>query len=468
MYVTELRNAAGASGGLLVAGDADLPIRGVFTDSRSPLSGGLFVAIGGERYDGHAFVEAALAAGAAAVLVSRREALKVLEKFPGRGAILSGDTREAYLRLALDHRLRLSSVLWVGITGSTGKTTIKEMLSHVLAVGAGWKVHRAERSFNNEIGLPATILAASGEHHVAVLELGTNHRGEIARLAAVARPHVAVISNAGPCHLEAFETVDGVAEEKSHLLDFQSPADTAVLNADDPHFSYWRAKIRGRLMAFGLGGEAQIRGENLEEVPGLGARFRLTWGGRGADAQLRLPGRHSVSNALAAAAAALSAGVNLEAIAAALSSFSGAERRYHTQEVRGVTVIDDAYNASPMSFSAALDCLSHLTGRRAFVVAGDMLELGQRAEALHDELGAALAALAPFLLVTVGPLANRSGAAAAAAGLPRQAWRQADSPEDAARILLPLLRPGDVVLVKGSHGMNLERCVAALVRPGSA
>lgn len=462
MFTGSLESIAAATGGVVFQGHPTLPVRGVFTDTREPVPGGLFVALRGERYDGHRFVGPARQAGAAAVMISRMDALKALDGDAGCGAVLAPNTRQAYLALGAAHRLKLDHVRWFAVTASAGKTSVKEMLAQILSCGAGWKVHRAPRSFNNEIGVPATILAADPTHRAVVLELGTNHPGEIALLAGVARPHVAILGNAGPVHLEAFGSVAGVAEEKSHILDCQGPGDVAVLNADDPCYDLWAGRSKGRIVSFGCGPSGDVRGEALEERPGRGAHFIMCTGSRAVEVQLAVPGPHNVRNALAAAAAALGAHVSLEAVVAGLTAYRGMKRRFEVLEANGVRIIDDAFNANPLSFHAALVALKTFAGRRLFVVAGDMLELGEQAEKLHEELGRWLARIAPQAVLTVGGLAARAGEAAVREGLTSSAWASCGTPEEAAERLRPHLAPGDVVLVKGSHAMQMERCVALL------
>ena len=475
MLSLSLARIAAITDGLLVRGASELQVQGVFTDTRAPVRGGLFVALSGCHFDGHEFLEEAYRGGAAAMLVSRASALWPEQRRQGCGAVLVADTREAYLRLASQQRARLDALRWFAVTGSAGKSTVKEMLAWICSAGAGWQIHSAPKSFNNEIGVPATILGATPEQRAVVLEIGTNAPGEIERLARVARPQVAVITNAGPVHLEALGSVAGVAEEKSHLLDFQHAEDLAVLPADDPFLALWRARAKGRVLTFGIGAEADFRGEPLEgSLHGgppsehLSTRFRVCVAGQMEEIHLPVPGRHNILNALAAGAAAWSQGVRLDEIARGLRSFSGVSRRLEILERDGLAVIDDAYNASPLSFLAALDLVRSFAarGRRCFIVAGDMLELGAESRRLHEELGVALALAAPHALATVGPCMRGAGQAAVRAGFPAGAWLACATPEEAAERLRPGLRPGDVVLVKGSRSLQLERCIAHL-RVGS-
>ena len=455
-----LASLASAAGGRLVQGNADAKVRGIFTDTRTPLKGGLFVALRGENFDGNLFArEAVTRLGAAAVLIDDPEAVHTLPKTAG--AILVQDSRDGYLGIAAQHRRALNQVLFFGVTGSVGKSTTKEMLSHILEHGAGWNVHKAKGSFNNAVGLSHTLLDARRTHQSAVLELGTNHPGEIKQLAAVARPQIAVITCAAESHLEAFGSVANVAREKATILAFQTERDIAVLNADDPHYEIFRQAAPGRVVTFGTHARADyaIRQMNLSQGK---ARFLIRHGDDIAECQLRVAGTHQAMNAAAAIAAACCAGRSLQECAGAMNTFEGVARRFAIRSVRGVTLIDDAYNANPASFRSALATLKSMTALRKYVVAGDMLELGDTAVALHKQLGQQLAESGLHRLFTVGKLATLSGEAALMRGLKPSQWLECATPELAAQALNPLLEPGDVVLVKGSHGIHLERCIERL------
>jgi UDP-N-acetylmuramoyl-tripeptide--D-alanyl-D-alanine ligase len=455
-----LSSLAAAAGGRLVCGKADATVRGIFTDTRTPLKGGLFVALRGENFDGNAFArEAITRLGAAAVLIDNPEAAETLPK--NAGAILVQDSRDGYLGIAAQHRRELNPVLFFGVTGSVGKSTTKEMLSHILEHGAAWNVHKAKGSFNNAVGLSHTILEANRQHQAAVLELGTNHPGEIKQLAAVARPQIAVITCAAESHLEAFGTVANVAREKATILAFQNERDIAVLNADDPHFEIFKRAAPGRTVTFGTHVRADFSVRQLTMQQGM-ARFLIRHGDDIAECNLRVAGNHQAMNAAAAIAAACCAGRSLLECAAAINTFEGVARRFAMRSVRGVTLIDDAYNANPASFRSALATLKSMTALRKFVVAGDMLELGESAPALHKKLGHELAECGLHRLLTVGKLAALSGEAALTCGLKPSQWLECATPELAAQKLNPLLEPGDVVLIKGSHGIHLERCIQRL------
>lgn len=497
MYSDRLDSLAADSGGQLISGRPDTLIHGLYSDTRTPSPGGLFVALRGEHFDGNSFARDAIERlGASAVLIDSAEIAACLPT--NVGVILVHDTREGYLNIAARFRERISSSLWVGVTGSVGKSSTKEMISHIFENGTGWKIHKAKGSFNNAVGLSHTILNATDKDQAVVLELGTNHPGEIRQLTAVARPNIAVITCAAASHLEAFETVANVAAEKSCILSFQSPHDIAVLNADDPHFQSWCSIARGKILSFGTHSDAHVQGYDICFKSDGCADFKVRWincienklpgsadvppagptngtachrdaGAPGEynayeNCSLRIPGMHSVRNALAALAVAIAAGIELRTSVISLGSFEGIARRFSVKQVRGITLIDDAYNANPASFVAALETMKTLKARRRFVIAGDMLELGPKADEYHRELGRLLPDYGIHALMTVGPLAKIAGMSAVEQGLAHANWTQCSTPEEAAAFLKPMLRDGDAVLIKGSHGIHLERAYELLCR----
>jgi UDP-N-acetylmuramoyl-tripeptide--D-alanyl-D-alanine ligase len=292
--------------------------------------------------------------------------------------------------------------------------------------------------------------------------LGANHPGEIRQLAAVARPDIAVITCAAACHLEAFGAVENIAREKGEILSFQKHEDIAVLNADSPYIALWRKMAKGKVISFGTGRQAAIRIADLRLDRAACARFAVCHDSASLSCELGVPGIHQAGNALAALAAALAAGVPLDKAVESLATFEGMARRFSVSTVREFTLIDDAYNACPASFAAALETLQAMPVERRYVIAGDMLELGPGAEAYHRELGAHLAACGLAGLITVGKLAHAAAEAAISHGLPKAHWTACSNPQAAAEALRPQLRAGDAVLVKGSHGMHLEECCALL------
>jgi UDP-N-acetylmuramoyl-tripeptide--D-alanyl-D-alanine ligase len=453
---------ARAAGGRLLSGRPDLMVSGLFSDTRTPLPGGLFVALRGDRFDGNAFVRDAISKlGAAAVLLDRPEAAQAVPN--GAGAILVKDSREGYLGIAARHRQILENLVWFGVTGSVGKSTTKEMLAHILSSVANWNVHKAKSSFNNAVGLSQTILGANAGHRAVVLELGTNHPGEIRQLSAVASPHIAVITCAAESHLEAFGTVANVAREKGDILTFQSGRDTAVLNADDPHAKDWKMRARGNVVTFGVKNAADVSARQVK-LDGQGrAEFLVRRGDEIAECRLTVPGIHQASNALAAIAAACAAGVPLIDAARGAGTFEGVTRRFSVHNIRGATIIDDAYNANPASFAAALQTVAAIESKRKILVAGDMLELGAQSIALHEKLGEQIATSKFDRLITVGPLASVMGDSAVVSGMPAAQRMHCETPEAASEALLEMLCEGDAVLIKGSHGAHLEDCVERLL-----
>jgi len=461
MVTERLDILAAAAGGTLLSGNPGTLVAGLFTDTRAPLRGGLFVALRGERFDGSRFARTAVEHGAVAVMLDQPDAAQELPD--GTGIILVDDTRKGYLAIAAAHRRKLSAVRWFGVTGSVGKSTTKEMLAHILQEGAGWHVHKNAGNFNNAVGLPHTILGVSPAHDAAVLELGANHPGEIRELAAVARPHVAIITCAAPSHLDAFGSVENIAREKGGILSFQDARDTSVLPADSPHLALWRGTTKGKVITFGAGRDADVCSKQRRVNHAGCAQFVVCHGADAVACVLRVPGLHQASNTLAAIAAALAAGVPLDRAVEAANTFEGMARRFSVTFVRGFTLIDDAYNANPASFAAALETLKALQAERKYVVAGDMLELGPTAEEYHHELGRQLADCGLSGLITVGKLARAAGTTASRHGLPAALWAHCATPEEAATALRPRLSAGDAVLVKGSHGVNLDKCCEMLL-----
>jgi len=457
MMLQRLDVLARITGGKICSGSPALSVIGLFTDTRTPVRGGLFLALRGDRFDGNLFAREAIESlGAGAVLLDCPGAVSTIP--PGAGAILVSDSRDAYLAIASAHRDRLKSPRWFGITGSVGKSTTKEMLSHILDC-LNWKAHKAKGSFNNAVGLSHTILDAKPEHLAVVLELGTNHPGEIAQLAAVARPNIAVITCAAESHLEHFQSVENVAREKSEILSFQKKGDVAVINADDPHLEIWRAKAKQKIVTFGTGEQALVRAKHISVRADGCARFMVRCGDAIAECALQVAGIHQVHNALAAISAAMAAGIRLADAVHAMCSFEGVTRRFSVSSRDGITIIDDTYNANPASFRAALRSLETMKADRKFVIAGDMLELGSGADEYHRRLGEQVVACGASALFTVGEQARISGEVSQCHGL---AWQHCNTPEHAAELLKPLLRPGDTVLVKGSHGVHLEKCLQHL------
>ena len=445
----EIARMAGAR---LVAGEPLCPVRGVLVDSRTVTGGELFVALPGERFDGHDFVWRAFASGAAAAMISaeiRRDQIP-----PDRALLRVADSYAGLGRLAAEHRRRWAFP-WVAITGSCGKSTTKELTA--LLLSARGPVLKAEASFNNRIGVPLTLLAAEQRHRFAVVELGSNHKGELAPLAAMARPDVAVITCVAPAHLAGLGDLDGVAEEKSAVLDSLRSGGLAVLNADDDYFGFFRKRAPGPAVGFGLSERAEVRATNVEISP-EGTEFNLPGG---AHAFLPLPGLHNVRNALAAAAVAWRLGLEMREIAERLAGAQPLHLRSRLVRLGEVLLFEDCYNANPASFLAALEALESLGRRRKVVVAGDMGELGRYSEQHHRQLGEEIAGRGVELLVAVGHEARLVYETASRSSARLESHFFPDAAAAAGKVP-GLLRAGDAVLVKGSRRMGLEAVSQAI------
>jgi len=447
-----VRHILEATGGRLAAGSADTVVTSVSNDTRAIVAGACFAAIQGERRDGHAFLKQAAEKGAVALLVSDGAAASKLMDYPG-AVLIVADTVKALGDLAAWYRRRLSSRV-IGITGSCGKSSVKEMIGQVLA--SKLKGHRAESSFNNFLGVPLTIFGGQPNDDYLIVEMGTNAPGEIRRLAEIAQPDVAVVTCVGPVHLEGLGSLDGIAAEKEDLVRGLRPGGLAVLNADDDRVAAM-AEAAENVRLFGLTDGDVVAGD-VRTGPGE-VLFTLD---SGVEVRLPVPGRHNVLNALAAVAVAREFGLADEDIAAALGRYKPLKMRLVREQLPGgVTLIDDCYNANLLSSRAALEILCEQpAGGRLVLVQGDMLELGAESEAMHEELGRAVAASKVRLLVTVGA-ATRALSLAASERTELMRFHFADSQAAAAEVP-SLLVSGDVVLVKGSRGMALEHVVEAI------
>jgi len=455
MAAFSIQELVRATEGALVSGDLGVPVAGVSIDSRTLQVGEAFFAIVGHRLDGHAFLGDAAARGAACVVVH------TLPDEPPANVplVLVEDTTRSLGRLAAWHRSRFN-VPVVGITGSIGKTTVKELTAAVLATR--WEVLKPASSFNNQWGLPLTLLRLGSEHGAAVVEIGTNQAGEIGTLAEIARPTVGVVTMVAAVHTEFLGSIDGVREEKAALVRALSPSGIAVLNADDPRVASMAREAKGRVVTFGRAAGATVRIADEPTDTDDGFAFTLETGGRRQPVSVAFAGRHNVANALAAAAVGVALELPLADIARGLAAARPVGGRGVWKRAGEVTVLDDTYNASPASVRAALDTLAaRRAGRRAVVVLGDMLELGALSEDAHREVGRQVAALGADEFVGLGRHAALAVEAARAAGLADA--HHAPTFEDAVAHLLKRLAPGDVVLVKGSRGMRMERVVDALV-----
>jgi UDP-N-acetylmuramoyl-tripeptide--D-alanyl-D-alanine ligase len=421
----------------------------------------LFVAIQGPRHDGHEFVPAALQAGALAAVVAERRLPEYPE--PVRGKLIAvPDTLAALQDLARAVRRAWGRRI-AAVTGSVGKTTTKEILAALL--GAKFRVLKSEGNLNNEYGLPLALLRLESEDEAAVVELGMSHRGELRRLAEIAEPEVGVVTQVAPVHLEFFSSVDEIALAKRELIEgLAGPDPVAVLNADDPRVSRFAEVARGRVLTFGFSPAAQFRAENVVDRGAEGGTFDLVSPQGRAPLELPLPGRHSIANALAALAAASVWGIGAAEAAAVLPYLAAGEMRGRLLRfAEGFAVINDSYNSNPVALNAMIELLARTPGyRRRILAAGEMLALGPDSLQLHTETGRRAAAQKLDWVVGVQGAAVGLVQGAIAGGLPKERGRFFASSSEAAPFVADLLRPGDLLLVKGSRGVKMERIVEAL------
>ena len=464
MFRATLNQVALDVGADLPEGAAELRIEGVGTDTRQLPQGCLFVALSGENFDGSAFVAQAFDRGAKAAIVSNDATLP--DDLPGP-VLRVRDTARALGDLARAYRRRCNFQV-IGITGSAGKTTTKELTRALLARRV--RVEAAPKSFNNHIGVPLTILSADESTEVLVLEMGTSGPGELHRLGSIARPDVVAITCVGPSHLEELGSLEGVAREKLSLLEHVRAGGAAVLNVDDPRLRRGAKLFAARRGAQALievsveGREGAWSGTHDPETAQLTVQRPDASDATGPTVELGAPGRSHAVDALLALALAEYVGQRFEADETLNLRGVGASGRMTRHEVDGVVVLDDTYNANPVSVGAALDTLSQMTPpERRVVVLGTMAELGSDAERWHREVGARLGRLGVKHLITVGDTARAFGLGAAQAGLPIHAFTACETAAEAAVLARTHARAGDVVLFKGSRVCALETAVQALL-----
>ena len=463
-------------------------ITDVVIDSRLTIPGALFIALPGERTDGHRFVVAAFARGASAAIVQREpEGAETAEAAAGAPRWRMLDLREPVtyaqlMDLELPVCLRVENSLqamqtlaawWrgrlnprvIGVTGSVGKTTTKELIAAVLSTR--YRTFKSEGNYNNEIGLPLMLLKLTEAHERAVLEMGFYQPGEIKFLCGLARPHVGVVNNVYAVHLERAGTIENIARGKAELVEALPPAPegVAVLNYDDPLVLAMAGRTRARVLTYGLDPAADVWADSIESLGLAGIHFHLHYRNETLHVRVPLLGRHSVHTALRAVAVGLVEGLTWQEIIEGLTAIGATQLRLvAVTGPKGSLILDDTYNASPESVVAALNLLADLEGRRVAVL-GDMLELGSHEEMGHRLVGRRAADVAD-LLITVGPRARMIGAEARDAGLAPEAVVELDDSSQALERLREVIQPGDVILLKGSRGVRLDVIVPALeVRP---
>jgi UDP-N-acetylmuramoyl-tripeptide--D-alanyl-D-alanine ligase len=440
----------------------EAPVTGYSIDSRTLNPGDLFFAVQGEHFDGHDFINAALDRGARAAVVSRAKAAYLPDAVKLKTLFMvDNDPLMALQRLAAAVRHHWGKRV-VAITGSAGKTTTKDAVAAVLATK--FNVLKSQGNLNNHFGLPLQLLKLEAEHDVAVIEMGMSAAGEIAALAKIATPNWGVVTNVGNAHAESFPTgIAGVAHAKYELVEALPQDGVAFLNCDDVYVSQFGRGFNGKVVYFGAGPCSEPRAENIEELGSEGVRFRALVGEEHVDVTLSLLGRHNVSNAIAAIAVGLEAGVSLPDCAQALASLHAADKRGVVLKVRGVTVINDCYNSNPEALKSMIGTLASMPAKRRILIAGEMLELGTEAVELHRACGRFAANRE--IDVVVGVRGNAQfivEGATEGSGPSRIESVFFATPGEAGEWLARELRAGDAVLLKGSRGVRLEKALAAL------
>jgi len=431
--------------------DRDEVASGYSIDSRTLQPGELFFAVKGERFDGHDFVEAALERGAVGAVVAGTQAARYKQK---SRLLAVPEPLEALQRLGRAVR-RLWNKPLLAVTGSAGKTTTKDSIAKLLETK--FRVLKSEGNLNNQFGLPLQLLKLEPEHELAVVELGMNHAGEITALAAIAQPDIGVVTNVAPVHLGFFESVADIARAKYALIQSLSANGTAVLNADDEFVSQFGRDFAGRVLTFGIDHSAAVTAENIKELGLEGSHFDVVANGNRARARLGLIGRHNIYNALAAGTVAMDRGLSLEEAAAALTLLTPSDKRGQVLEVAGATVINECYNSNPRALDFVVDALAGMpTKGRRIVVAGEMLELGPATDELHRHAGEHMAERGIDVVVGVRGAAQHIVNSASARGTRAEF---VETSEAAGEWLAREVKPGDLVLLKASRGVKLEKAL---------
>ena len=430
-----------------------IEVSGYSIDSRTVQPGDLFFAVRGERLDGHDYIAAALARGAVAALVSRSRVASLPDAALSSPLLIAEDTLLALQALAAHVRRQWGKRV-VAITGSAGKTTTKEATA--AALGAKFNVLKSQGNLNNGFGLPLQLLRLMPEHDIAVIEMGMNHSGEIAALARIAAPDWGVVTNVGNAHIENFaEGQAGIARAKFELVAALPANGVAILNCSDPYVSQFGRDFPGRVIYFGVGpcGDPQILSTH-EDADGLHVRYRA--GEREGTFTLKMLGAHNAANAMAGLAVALEAGVDLDAAIAALESLTPGDKRGQLIEIAGATILNDSYNSNPEALRSMIQTLASRQAKRRILVAGEMLELGERGPALHTACGHAAAEAGLDMVLGIQGNAEHLASAACAGGVTSLFLPDAEA---AGQWLVQNLRAGDQILIKGSRGVHLERAI---------
>jgi UDP-N-acetylmuramoyl-tripeptide--D-alanyl-D-alanine ligase len=432
--------------------DQEAVAMGYSIDSRTLNAGDLFIAIAGEHFDGHNYVQASLEKGAVGAIV---DAGKKVEGDPLR--LLQVDDSLKALQLLGAAARRLWGKPLLAVTGSAGKTTTKEILAHILATR--FRVMKSSGNLNNHIGLPLQLLKLEAEHDLGVVEMGMNHAGEIRALGELAHHDLAVVTAVAPVHLEFFGSLAEIARAKYEIIETLPSGGVAVLNADDEYVCQFGRDFKGKVVTFGIKRSADVSAQQIKLNGAEGSTFELVVGSVGEPVTFPLIGEHNIYNALAAAAAAMDRGISPSQAAAALSGIAPPDKRGQVLHLNGATIINDCYNSNPRALEAMIDTLASMKAERRILVVGEMLELGPTAEALHRECGKHAADKKVDMVIGVRGMARAVAEAACGSGTQAQFM---ETPEQAGEWLARNLRPGDAVLLKASRGVKLERALNLL------
>jgi UDP-N-acetylmuramoyl-tripeptide--D-alanyl-D-alanine ligase len=424
--------------------------QGYSIDSRTIQPGELFFAVKGERLDGHDYVHQALERGAVSAVVRKDQ----LARFTVKTCLLAVDDTLVALQTLASAVRRLWGKPVVGVTGSAGKTTTKEAIAHVLA--SRYRVLKSEGNFNNHFGLPLMLLKLQPEQEIAVIEMGMSHAGEIAALAKIAHPDIGVVTVVAPVHLEYFNSIGDIARAKYELIESLPHHGTAILNADDEYVAQFGRDFKGKVIFYSTHRPADIRAEHIEPRGVEGSVFDLVVHGHRERAELHLVGAHNIHNALAAVAVGVERGIPLSDVIGALATLAPAEKRGQVVQVGNIKVVNDCYNSNPKALEAMVDALAEMPAKRRIVVAGEMLELGPTGEQMHRASGKYIAGKKIDVLIGVRGLAQPMVESAKAGGMRAEFVA---TPEEAGEWLAREVKDGDVVLLKASRGVKLEKAL---------
>ncbi len=462
MLSLKLKEIVEAVDGKILQGNPDQIVNNMSIDSRRVKPGDLFFAIIGENNDGHNFIPEAVDNGAKIVITSRS-----INPYSGLAIILVRDTTRALQDLASYIRDKIKSLKVIGITGSAGKTTTKDIIASILSEEK--KVLKSKGNYNNEYGLPLSLLELDGNEDIAILEMAMRHKGDISRLAEIAKPDVGIITNIGPAHLENLKTVENIARAKEELLIGLNPDGIAVLNYDDKHIREMVNKFAdlNKITISLKDKNVDYYADQIEYIKnGEESRFRVHEGDNNYILEMDRAGEHNIYNALAAIAVARAMDVSWDSIKNGIKDIEVTELRQEIRKIDGIRIINDSYNANPLSMKAGIDSLINIDGSRKIAVLGAMLELGRIENAAHKEIGKYLYKNGVDVLVGVGSMGEIIAEGASEAGMAEQSIYIYDSNEDAAYFINKIMRSGDAILVKGSRALEMEEIVDLLLEYG--